>query len=167
MIKLRAVEPSDASQLLLWENNPENWAISNTQIPFSLASINLFIEAQENDIYISKQVRFIIENEAEMVGCIDLFDFDPKNLRAGVGILIEKAHRQKNYAFQALLELEKIARNTLFLNQLFAFIEIENEGSIALFQKSGFVQCGLLKSWQRTINGWKDVGVFQKILTKA
>ena len=45
-IYLRAVEKEDASTLFIWENNPSNWKISNTEIPFSMHSIHQLIEQQ-------------------------------------------------------------------------------------------------------------------------
>ena len=34
-IYLRTIEPRDAALMLQWENNPDNWAVSNTLVPFS------------------------------------------------------------------------------------------------------------------------------------
>ena len=49
----------------------------------------------------------IIQNEnMQAVGAVDLFDFEPYHLRAGVGILIHKAeNRGKGYAGDALQAL--------------------------------------------------------------
>ncbi len=164
MLHLRATEPADANLLFRWENDPENWQVSGTQIPFSLESIKIFIENQQSDIYISRQVRFMIEWKGETVGCVDLFDFDPLNLRAGVGILIEKKFREQNIAFSALLELGKIAVGSLNLHQLYAHIGLANTASLNLFKKAGYINCGQLKDWQRNGIEWEDVMVLQKIL---
>ena len=161
---IRAVEPSDAELLLFWENDIENWQVSGTQIPYSLESIKQFIDGQQSDIYISRQVRFMIEFEGKSVGCIDIFEFDPKNLRAGIGILIEKESRNNNYAIKALAAIENIAKQTLFLKQIYAHIGKNNQASLALFEKAGFKQSGTLHNWLRNPNGWEDVIILQKIL---
>lgn len=162
-LKLRAVEPGDAKQILAWENEREDWQTSGTQIPYSLESIYLFIENQQSDIYISKQVRLIIDIQGKAIGCVDLFDFDPSNCRAGVGILIEKAERGKGYALKALLELEFYARR-LHLHQLYAHIAKNNLSSLQLFTKASYRQCGELIDWIKISKSWENAILMQKIL---
>jgi diamine N-acetyltransferase len=58
-IYLRALEPSDADMILRWENNPDNWSVSNTLVPFSRKLIEDYVSSAQ-DIYSVKQVRFII-----------------------------------------------------------------------------------------------------------
>ena len=90
IIKLRALEPEDIDILYRWENDTDVWKVSNTIAPFSKYILRQFIENQKYDIYETKQLRLIIEalETQKPVGTIDLFDIDPYNLRAGVGILI-------------------------------------------------------------------------------
>ena len=47
-IYLRVVESEDATKLFVWENDPENWKVSNTEVPFSMHSIHQLIEQQSN-----------------------------------------------------------------------------------------------------------------------
>ena len=90
--RLRALEPQDVDVLYSWENDTALWRVSGTMAPFSRHSLMRFIEEQQYDIYASRQQRLIIEtdidNQPVVVGAIDLFDFDPQNLRAGVGVVI-------------------------------------------------------------------------------
>ena len=74
-IYLRVVEADDAAKLFIWENNPDNWKVSNTEVPFSMHSIHQLIEQQSN-IRNSGEIRFIIcMNEKEIpIGTIDLFE---------------------------------------------------------------------------------------------
>src|SRR3954469_9733252 len=120
-IYLRALEPSDVDVLYKWENNRQIWHVSNTQTPFSRYVLEQFLVNAHEDIYTNKQLRLIIsENDKEdAVGAIDLFDFDPYHLRAGVGILIADEHRNKGYALEALQLLQEYAFKTLLLQQLY------------------------------------------------
>ena len=89
-IRLRAVEPDDADIIYDWENNTDNWQVSNTLIPFSHHTIRKYAESASQDIFENRQLRLMImdKQQGKAVGAIDLFDYDPFHQRAGVGILI-------------------------------------------------------------------------------
>lgn len=165
-IKLRPLEPADIDILYTWENDTEIWEVSNTKAPFSRHILAQYLQEAAKDIYETKQLRLIIENEdGQPVGAVDLFDFEPYHLRAGVGILIHnKTDRNKGYANDALNALSKYALEILGLKQLFANITSDNTNSIHLFEKSGFTQSGVKKDWIKTFEGWKDEIILQKIL---
>ena len=121
LISLRALEPSDLELLYQWENNPLVWHLSNTTAPFSKHILKEYIENAKHDIYVTKQLRLIINTpKYGPIGCIDLFDFDPTNQRAGIGILIaDDQHRGKGYASEALEILCNYCFSTLHLHQLY------------------------------------------------
>ena len=50
----------------------------------------------------------------------------------------------------------------LQIHQLYAHVAIENEASMKLFSSCGFVQCGLLKDWIVTSEGYKDAALMQR-----
>ncbi|HVA98524.1 MAG TPA: GNAT family N-acetyltransferase, partial [Bacteroidia bacterium] len=104
-IFLRALEPTDLTVLYDWENDVTNWKVSDTITPFSLYTLERYIEQAHQDIYTTKQLRLMIclSEKKEAIGCIDLFDFDLKNSRVGVGILIASAeNRKQGFASEAL-----------------------------------------------------------------
>ncbi len=165
-IRLRPLEPDDIDLLYSWENEMAVWEVSNTLSPFSKYILEQYILNSQRDIYESKQLRLVIETlDGTPVGAVDLFDFDPFHLRAGVGILIHNAgERQKGYATDALLLMCSYAKEILGLHQLFANITADNEASLRLFVKCGFELCGRKKDWVKSVDGWKDEFVFQRLL---
>ena len=165
-ISLRPLEPIDIDILYEWENNLEIWEVSNTKTPFSKHILAQYIMESAKDIYETKQLRLIIQNEnLEAVGAVDLFDFEPYHSRAGVGILIhKKTDRNRGYASDALFALSQFSLEVLGLKQLFANISADNLNSIKLFEKCGFIKVGVKKDWLKSISGWKDEILFQKIL---
>ena len=165
-ISLRPLEPNDIELLYQWENNLEIWEVSNTKAPFSKHILAQYILESAKDIYETKQLRLIIQNKkTEAVGAVDLFDFEPYHLRAGVGILIHnKTDRNKGYASDALQALSNYGFEVLGLKQLYANISTDNINSIKLFENSGFQQIGIKRDWIRTTAGWKDEVILQKIL---
>lgn len=170
VIKLRAPEPSDLDLLYSWENNMEIWKVSNTITPFSKYVLRKYIETSHLDIWETKQLRLIIEAKTQSslmlvpVGLIDLFDFDPFHLRAGIGILIaNKKYRQKGYATEALQLLTRYAFETLQLHQLYCNIAADNSISLQLFTNAGFNKVGVKKDWLKNVDGWVDELMLQAI----
>ena len=166
MITLRAIEPSDLEHIYAWENNPENWAVSYTYAPFSKDVLKAYIENAGQDIYTTRQLRLMIDltenGNTQTIGCVDLFDFEPRHQRAGVGILIgEHSNRKNGYASAALQQLISYAFTTLNLNQLFCNIAVDNSASLGLFTKHGFTITGTKKQWLQINNNWVDEHTLQ------
>lgn len=165
-IRLRALEPEDIDILYKWENDTRIWKISNTIAPFSKYILRKFIEDQKYDIYETKQLRMIIESRSNKraVGAIDLFDIDPTNRRAGIGILVyEDRDQGQGYASAALTEMIKYAFQILGLNQLYCNVLSNNLRSLNLFKSKGFTVVGLKMEWVRSTDGWLDEYMLQLI----
>jgi diamine N-acetyltransferase len=166
-IFLRAVEKEDATKLMIWENNPDYWRVSDTEMPFSMHSIINFVERQENFRNTGQQRLMIcLKSDKSAIGCVDLYDGNIKFRRAAIGILIaDEIHQNHGYAKEALTLLTSYATNILDLHQLYCYIDINNQASMALFKSCGFEKSGILKDWKRWNKKWSDVVVFQKILS--
>lgn len=165
-MRLRALEPEDIDVLYKWENDTRLWKISNTVAPFSRYVLRRFIENQKYDIYETKQLRMIIESrrDGRPVGAIDLFDLDPTNRRAGIGILVYDDHDQaQGYASAALTAIIKYSFQVLGLNQLYCNVLSNNLRSLNLFKSKGFTVVGLKIEWVRTTSGWLDEYMLQLI----
>jgi len=164
-VSLRPLEPEDIDLMYQWENNMEIWNVSNTKTPFSRFILAEYLKESAKEIYETKQLRLIIETTSgEPVGAVDLFDFDPYHMRAGIGILIHNAaNRGHGYATDALQVIFEYAVNILGLKQVYANIAAGNEVSIHLFEKAGFVKTGTKINWLKTAKGWEDEYLFQKM----
>ncbi|MCF8387859.1 MAG: GNAT family N-acetyltransferase [Bacteroidales bacterium] len=166
-IKLRAPEPEDIDLLYEWENDASIWHLSNTKSPYSRFDLEQYILNSNKDIYSARQVRFMIvlslREKETTIGSIDLFDFDPDNKRAGIGILIAENHRNKGFAGKALDILIDYCRMHLHLHQLFCNITDGNSTSRKLFENKGFRHIGVKKEWTRINKKWVDEHMFQLI----
>lgn len=165
-VYLRALEPEDLAFVHQLENDENVWEISHTQTPYSRFLIREYLQNAQQDIYTAKQLRLAIcqQHSAQVIGLIDLFDFDPQHQRAGIGILIQDAqHRHSGYGSESLQLLIGYAFNHLQLHQLYANIDPENDASVKLFTKFGFVPAGLKKQWNRVGGRFKDEALFQLI----
>ena len=165
-IFLRALEPEDLAFIYHIENDETIWEVSNTQTPYSKFLITQYLENAHQDIYEAKQLRLAIcKNEnLEAIGLIDLFDFDPKNKRAGVGIIIQNdVDRNNGFGKEALGLMIHYAFHQLQLHQLYANIGTENLPSLSLFTTFGFEKIGVKKDWNFTNNSFHDEVLLQLI----
>lgn len=165
---LRALERSDLDFLFALENDVSVWQVSNTVAPFSREVLEQYLQQAGLDIYSTRQLRLVVCTPAhQAVGAIDLFDFDPLHLRAGIGILIREPFRRQGLAAQALALLLHYASQYLLLHQLYCSIAADNHPSLALFRQAGFREVGTRSHWLRTPQGWADVIEMQKIFLPA
>ena len=162
ILSLRIAEPEDAQRIYEWENDRSIWRVSETCSPTSRFQIEQFLMGN-NDLLSQKQLRLMIDlNETrQTIGCIDIFDYDAINQRAGLGILIDKAFRQQGYAKATLGLCVDYLFQDLLLHQVYCSIDAANTESQQLFLGHGFERCGLRKDWIRSKDGFVDVLEYQ------
>ncbi len=169
LVFLRALEPQDLEFIYQLENSEALWEVSHTQTPYSRFLIHQYLENAHQDIYEAKQLRMVIclVDSNQTIGLIDLFDFDPKNERAGIGIVINAPeNRCKGLGSEALELLINYAFYHLNLHQLYANISTDNLSSVQLFTKFGFECVGVKKQWNRVGNVRKDEALYQLLNIK-
>lgn len=163
-VYLRALEPEDLEFVHKIENEESSWELSNTQTPFSKFLIKQYIENSHRDIFDVKQLRLVISDYKDnSIGLIDLFDFDFKNSRAGVGIIIDEKYREKGFAKEALFMLVNYCFSHLNLHQLYCNIVEDNVKSISLFENQGFERVGLKRDWNLVNKTFKNEYFYQLI----
>lgn len=132
-------------------------------------SIMLSLQAIEHNHWHDGQLRLAAvddnrDTDDSVVGCIDLYNFDPIHRRAAVGITVRTDLRRCHVGSQMLHLLSVMAYDVLNIHQLYADIRITNQPSINLFTKAGYLRCGLFKSWLVVADGFEDVVRMQLIL---
>lgn len=162
---LRALEPEDLDFIYQIENDETVWEISQTITPYSRFLIKEYLESAHKDIFEVKQQRFVIcKTNHEAVGLIDVFDFDIKNKRAGVGILIYgEDNKAQGFGIKALKMIIDYCFKYLDLHQLYCNITADNLASKKLFESQNFEQIGLKKDWVFTNGTYKDEYIYQLI----
>ncbi len=156
MIKLRKIEPNDLPYLYQWENDAASWADGANHNPLSQQDLRAYIASTTGDIYRDGQLRLIIEEQTTNIqsqitnttlGCIDLFDFDPRNRRAAIGMYIAPEYRGQGVGKEALLQLENYAFGHLNLRVLYAVISTKNIACTALYRNAGYSSSSPLPGW--------------------
>ena len=154
MITLRKIEPVDLPYLYRWENDASAWAEGANHNPLSQQDLRDYIASTTGDIYKDGQLRLIIEEQssdshspAATIGCIDLFDFDPRNRRAALGMYIAPEYRGQGIGKEAVTQMEQYAFDHLQLRVLYAIIATSNKACSALYQSAGYQPSSLLPAW--------------------
>ncbi len=139
-IKLRFLQPKDLDFLYSIENNSRYFKFSSHPQYYSKDDLAEFIKNSTDDITAYNQLRFVIDLNNNPIGLIDLFDYDIKLQKAGVGIIIIEEFQNKNFGSQSLELLISYAWEKLDLLSLYVNIKSSNKNSIKLFDKLGFVK---------------------------
>jgi diamine N-acetyltransferase len=163
-VTLRAIEPEDLDMLYTIENDVETWNAGTTNVPYSRYILQDYIAHASNDIYVDRQVRFIIQAGGTPVGIADLVDFDPKHLRAEIGIVIKKQFRGQGFAHEVVEQLIAYGKSVIHLHQLYALVDVENKQSLNLFSNLGFCCNGTFKDWLFDGNNYHDALLMQVFL---
>lgn len=160
--RLRAPEPEDLDCMVMFENTSTLWEVGNASGPYSRFHLKQYIQTNKNDIYSDGQLRLMIESpDKDVVGIIDLFNFEPFHNRAEVGIVVKEELRQQGVGKLALDMLVIHCFEYLGLRQLYASIDVTNVACRKLFGKCGFKECAYLKDWMRTGKSYRDVVMVQ------
>ena len=159
-IKLRKPNQTDFNNLLNWENNIKNTIYTDQPIFYTKNQVRKFLNSN-HDLFLNNQIKLIIQNEDLALGCIDLFDYDMINSRAGIGVFIDEKYRNQGVAFKAINLLKVMSSKQFLIAQLYANIVSTNQKSINIFEKSGFIRNGVKENWIRNENSFVDVFFYQ------
>lgn len=164
-IRLRAPEPADLDFLYILENSDGAEGSGFTAAPISRRMLHDYIESYSADINTDGQLRLIVEDIAsgKPIGTADISDYDCRDRRGFVGIIIAENFRHRGFGSETLRLLCDYASSTLGMHQLAAIVELGNEASKALFTACGFRPAGRLRSWLRRGRSYSDALIFQRL----
>jgi diamine N-acetyltransferase len=170
-IILKALEPSNVSTLLKWENNSEIWSISETVEPLSKYKLDTYIKQTLTfDVFGLRQLRLMIHrilnselDLTEPIGTIDLFEFDPINKHAGIGIMLLKEYQGQGIGEIALSQFLAYCFEKLQLHSVYANVSETNINSIKFFKNCGFTRVAEYKEFLYENNKYVSQITFQYV----
>lgn len=122
------------------------------------------LKIAENTLHHSGRQEYALVCGDEVVGVVDLFNYDAADQRAEFGLFIDPSKRGQGYGRVSAVALLDYCREVLKLHQLVCDIAVDNQASLSLFDSVGFTRCGILKEWTSSPQGWTDAVRMQKIL---
>ena len=140
-IALRLPVLSDIPEMELWENIDHAIESGNsTHSGISVAELKKFI-LRGNDFLSQGQLRLMItDNYGKNLGILDFFHHNPIKKSCEIGILIApEANRRHGFATDALNEGLNYAFRVFGIVLFLAKVKKDNQASLRLFEKSGFI----------------------------
>jgi diamine N-acetyltransferase len=162
--RLRAMEPEDVAPMFVWENDADEWWKGAQLGPISREALRRFTTGN-HDIWADGQLRMMLVFDGVTIGAVDVYGIDARNLRAGVGIIVDANARRAGHAKAGLYLISEWAFEHLGLRSLFAEIPGSHRPSLDLFLGAGFSECGRYRDWLRKDGGWDDVILVQRMNT--
>jgi len=159
-IKFEEIKEQDLSEV----KKIYDWYIENSTSTFHTEPIQ--IDQLKEFIYINHSLykSYLIYKENEIAGYCFLTNYKKRQAydrTAEITIYLKPEFCKKGIGEVALNHLENKARENRLKN-LIGIIAGDNEGSIALFEKSGFAKCAHFKNVGEKFNKVLDVVAFQK-----
>ena len=162
ILRLRAVEPSDADTMWEIETDSSQWRDNGMSAPYSRRNLREYAENYDADPIRAGQLRLVAElkydttgrninrnndTTGRTIGLVDLYDISPTGRTAFIGIYVMDQHRGNGYAARALNLMEEYARMLLNLRIVAAKVSAANPDSRSLFEKNGYTLSGRLQDW--------------------
>lgn len=164
-MRLRAVEPSDVVMMYDIENDPDIRSVSSHLAPLSMSALSRYVRETTADPFIDRQLRLIIElDDDTAAGIIDLYDINPVDRTAMVGIVILPQYRRRKLALNALNEIARYAGEVLNLRALAAKISDNNKPSLNLFEAAGYATVGIIPDWLLTKTETHDMHILWRAI---
>ncbi|WP_411842221.1 GNAT family N-acetyltransferase [Salinicoccus sp. HZC-1] len=141
---------NDYSIMSYWFEEPYN----------SLAKLK---EAYQNNNSNESARRFIIENESDLVGIVDLDFIDFKHRNCEIMIIIKPEFSGNGFAKFAFKEATKYAFEVLNMHKVYLYVDTENEKAVKIYEKQGFKTEGVLREHFYAKGKYRDAA-FMSIL---
>lgn len=169
-LSLRALEPEDLDLLWNVENDTSLWSCGVTNVPYSRYVLKRYLTETRYDLYADGQLRLVMEtcgSKPVPVGLVDLVDFEPRHLRAEVGVAVLPQYRRKGLGREALMLLSRYSREQFGMHRLYAVVSASNLPALALFRSAGFDDAARLPQWLKQGEGYADAQLLDKILCES
>ncbi|QFU88590.1 GNAT family N-acetyltransferase [Amycolatopsis sp. YIM 10] len=158
LVKLRALEPSDAEALHRWNEDPEvgRWMVND--YPASLAQVLKRCEDRRRNTYgnLSLCVETLAEGRA--IGIAELTGAEPESGRAELTIFLGEAEfRGGGYGTDAIRVLCRYGFDAMRLHGISLWVVAENTGAYHVYRKLGFVEEGRQRERFLRDGRWHDM----------
>ena len=155
---IRKFEQSDIVQKVEWINNPANNQFLHYDIPITIEGTRKWFDSHKDE-----ETRYdaVIEFNGISVGIIGLLNIDKKNAKAEYYIAMgDMKYKGRGIAKEASRLILKYGFETLGLNRIYLFTEVENVVAQGLFSRVGFIKEGIIRQDVKRQGIYRDRIIF-------
>jgi RimJ/RimL family protein N-acetyltransferase len=172
LVRLRAMEPSDAEALWRWNHDPEVMRWMQDSHPQSLAQVTRWLgEERGRNEYGDLLLGVEVQADDKLIGLVRLHGTEPELGIAELDIYLgEKNYWGKGYATDTVRTVCRYGFDKMRLHKITLTVVTENEAAWRAYRKVGFVQEGRLREVFRRDGRWYDqytMGLLAGELTNA
>lgn len=141
---LRSLIPSDAEVMFDYRNNEICARYQRGQVK-TLEEIQKLVERRANDRISGDQpfmIAVALKESNEMIGEVVVM---PKDEAISLGYTFSYRYHRQGYAYEALSPLIDLLHETFPDWEFICFTEVENEASMALLKKLGYMDLGYVE----------------------
>ncbi len=150
---LRPLREADIDPIFLACQDPTISAFTRVPYPYDRELAEEFVRGSDISYRAHQSVVFAIEYEGAFAGTIGLHSIQLTDHCAEVGYWIEKSHREKGIATQALKGLLDFALNIAEFRRIEAMADFDNSASQRVMERAGMVRDALLRNRVTKPNG--------------
>ena len=139
LIRLRVREPEDEPQMHRWFNDVEVTEHLSVRYPVSHRSEREFIEKMSNPSFATAEFGVETLEEGRLIGGAGLFDTDPENRSAMLGIAIgDKTYWDGGYGTDTMRTLCRFGFDMMNLHRIQLDVYAGNDRAKHVYEKVGF-----------------------------
>lgn len=150
---------------MMWEieTDSSQWSENGMSAPYSHHNLRQYAENYDADPIHAGQIRLVVEAEGAPVGLVDLYDINPRNRTAFIGIYTMPSKRRRGFALRGVTLMERYARELLNLRIIAAKVAESNRPSLQLFAKSGYNHVGTMVHWLLQGSSSQGLLLYEKV----
>jgi aminoglycoside 6'-N-acetyltransferase len=117
-----------------------------------------FDESAVREEFVGDDMVFVIEVEGEVVGAIQYAEeTDPMYRHAGIDIFLSTSHHRRGFGSDAIRTLARYLFDERGHHRLSIDPAADNEAAIRAYEKVGFRPVGVMRAYERGLDGtWHD-----------
>jgi RimJ/RimL family protein N-acetyltransferase len=143
---LRKVQPEDLDDLHEIYSDPEVVRYVSCELDSSKADTKKWLDWRLNNAKEGIPVPWAVvrKDTNEMIALAGFCGLDAKNAAAELMINVKRVHWNQGYAKEVLKTIFQYGFESMGLNRIFSMIHPDNEASIRLHEKLGFLRIGMI-----------------------
>jgi RimJ/RimL family protein N-acetyltransferase len=153
--RLRALDPSDAADVVRWHQDHEFSVLDGNIYPPSAATTEAWLRAVSQASF--SDVSLGIETaDGRLIGYVRLKRGSPEDRHAEFGIAIERAYWDQGYGTDATRTVLRFAFEEMQLHRVSLGVRADNLRAKHVYEKCGFREEGVLRAAKYVAGGWVD-----------